>query len=136
MSNPAVLTTNEVLVVNAALLSFEASKEPYALSDKCRYGLVRNIARLKAAIAEINDAREALRIVYNPRNLKLAELTEEKQAAWDTAHLDLMKEHRDPITFHVIKLSAFQLDKNPSLPHSVVATLISSGVVEDDIPPE
>lgn len=136
------LTNNDLLLVNAALLAFENPvgrisdgkeiKGPYDLSEKSRYAILRSLNKIKPHLDELSASRESLRIAYNPKGLKPSELPEDKQVAWDHAHNDLMKEKRE-VLLHSVKLSEFRLEKNPSLPSSVIAILLGV-MIEDDAP--
>lgn len=134
------ITTNDLLLVNSALLAFENpvgriadGKEirgPYDLSEKARYAIMRSLKKLKPILDEISAAREDMRIAHNPRGLKLTEMPEDKQVAWDQAHRELMMEERE-IQLHSVNLSEFRLEKNPSLPSSVIATLLGTVIIDD-----
>lgn len=143
MSTQHTLSANDTILVHQALLSFEnpipkivdgkEQRQPYDLSDKAKYAIMRNLKRIKPRIDSISEAREDLRILYNPHNLKSIELADEKQMAWDAAHRQLMSGDMEPITFHEVDLSEFHVDKNMTMPMSVIALLLGF-VIRDTAP--
>lgn len=144
MSETNGLTKNDILNINNALLALEnpvpsvvdgkENRQPYDLGDKATYAIIRNLRRLKAHTEAITADRDALAVVFNPHKLKASALSEDQVRAWETAHVALLKEPADEVKFHTVDLSEFNVGKNKTMPHSIIATLLD--VIINDTAPQ
>lgn len=141
MSETTKLTNADILSINNALIALDSpvttivdgkeQRQPYDFGDKATYATIRNLKKLKSATEDIAAAREALVIAYNPRKLRASELPEEQVRLWETAHAALMSEIAEPVTFHRVDLSEFNLPKNKTLPRSIIAALLETIIIDN-----
>lgn len=150
MSDTNGLSKGDLLNINSALLALESpvpsivdgkeNRQPYDIGEKGTYAVIRNLRKLKSAVEDITAAREALAVVYNPNKLKASEVPEDKMKAWEAAHVALLKEPAEPIKFHAVDLSEFNVTKNKTMPRSIIATLLDTVIVDnatqDGVPKE
>lgn len=143
MSDKAVPTKGELLSIQTSLQSFDkpeptiidgkANVQPYDISEKATYAIIRNLRKLKSPMQDIADSRDALALAYNPHKLETKDIPEETVRKWETAHRALMRESAEAITWHVVDLSEFNVMKNKTMPRSVIANLIGT-VINDNAP--
>lgn len=140
-TNGSSLTKSDILNINAALIALETpvstlvdgkeNRQPYDLGEKATYGIIRNLRKLKGQVEDIVAARDAIQNIYNPHKLKHRELPEDKVRQWEAAHNDLMREPAEPVKFHTVDLSEFNVTKNKTLPHSIVGTLLDTIILDN-----
>lgn len=138
------ITKGDLLSINAALIALDNPRptmvdgkqniQPYSLGEKARYAIIRNLKKMKAQVDDINAARDALQVTYNPRKLETKDLPDDVARKWEQEHAKLLAEPLDePVKFHHVKLSEFQIAKNSTLPASIIAVLVGA-VIDDDAP--